>query len=117
METCRIQTAGTLALDDDFAVQCEQFESRKTEMLCVSGAAALACSRLQSPPLKTDLRSVLPVRGEARSAFSVKMGNAARFTDCLLQPNVDNFQFVSILFGPHILTAHAHVIDVGSAIW
>ncbi len=37
------------------------------------------------------------------------MGNTARFTDCLLPPNVDNFQFESILFGPHILTAHAYV--------
>jgi hypothetical protein len=73
---------------------------------CKSGAAAFASSRLQFPLLKSHFRSVLPVRREACSAFSVKMGNATRRMYCSLRPSVENFQFVSIPNGSRILTAH-----------
>ena len=67
------------------------------------GTAAVATSRLQLPLLRNDRQSVLPVRGEARSAFSVKMEKTNLFAGCLLRSSVNDLQFVC---GPDVFTTH-----------
>jgi hypothetical protein len=49
---------------------------------------------------------MLPVRGEAFSAFTVKMENSILFADYQLPSSIYDFKFMNSQSGPNVLTAH-----------